>query len=73
MPQPSLIRVRGTLYLFDLTIGWKKVRAPSVRLDNEDDLQAHLLWLSRHGRSDEAELLLEAYCQRCRTAGPAPP
>lgn len=73
MPQPSLIRVRGALYLFDLTIGWKKVRSPSVRFDNDDDLQAHLLWLVNHGRREEAEILLEACCEQRRTVGPAPP
>lgn len=32
--------------------------------ETDDDVQAWLMWLERHGRPEEAETLLESYCSR---------
>lgn len=38
------------------------ISSPELTPRTESDILAKALWLERHGREDEAELLLDRYC-----------
>ncbi len=64
MPQPRILKLGATWYLYSFTDGCTKLRLPTR--ESEADVLARCLWLSNHGRRDEAEELLEAWCSRRR-------
>ncbi|MBI2048499.1 MAG: hypothetical protein HYT30_01060 [Parcubacteria group bacterium] len=59
MTQTTLIRRRGRLYAFSFTTGTKPIE-PKVRV-TDDTIQAECLRLTRQGKIDESNALLDRY------------
>ena len=64
MPTCTILRVNDRLGVFSWTTGFKETTPPTWR--SEHVFLCHLLWLEKHGRSEEADLLLELYCRERR-------
>lgn len=60
MTQTTLIRRRGKLYAYSFTTGTKPVEL-KVRV-TDDTIQAECLRLTKRGKVDESNELLNRYC-----------
>jgi hypothetical protein len=61
MAQSTVAHVGGRLGVFSWTDGFKPARLPQSV--SETDVLSRCMWLERHGRDDEADLLLQQYCR----------
>jgi hypothetical protein len=65
MCQTHIFTTRNGLFVYSWTDGVRM--APAPRIKHDDDAQAFMLWLQKHGYPDEAERFLEAYCAHKRS------
>ena len=61
MPHPCVTFRNGRRFFFTWTRGYVLCRIPAQQL-TEDNVLALAMWLARRGRLDEADTLLEDYC-----------
>lgn len=61
MADMVIYRIREEFYVSSWTFGCKKSQPPSRT--TEDSVMAEAMWLVQHGKSDEAEMLIERWCQ----------
>jgi hypothetical protein len=62
MSEYIIMRVKGRLGVASWTHGFMPTPLPPLK--TEQEFLLHLVWLERHGRSEEADQLLERYCRR---------
>lgn len=55
------VHTRGAIGIYSFTTGF--IPSPERKPRNDNEMQAWLLWLERHGFEDEAHRLLDRYCE----------
>ena len=59
----QIVMIQGAVVgIVSFTTGFVPRQCTARRM-SEDDVQAQALWLERHGRNDDAEMLIERWCQ----------
>jgi hypothetical protein len=59
MAEAMIVHRNGSIFLFSWPRGFKKANPPNKHTD--DTVLAKAMWLERHGRSDEADELIERW------------
>ncbi len=61
MAEMVIVAIRTTHVLFSWTTGVVPAKIPN-RIKSDNDALAYAMYLTRHGRPEEAEAFLDEYC-----------
>jgi len=64
----TICRVNRTYGIFMWSSGYRRV-VPSDKPISETDVLAQALWLERHGRSGDADTLIDYFCEHNSVQG----